>query len=246
LKGRVGDVHEEGHALQVFSLTASSRARTAIYWRLKGYAELLREFTDTAGALARGARVFEPGCGELSLASYVRAMTKRAGACVIDYVGIDPCLDLDRAEGKLSARDCSTAALSLVASSFLEWKGDEACFDLALIRFTVHHFPDQLDAWYGHIARHLRKGGMLLMADHILPDCSEESARLKDEWFGLLESATAVERTEEESEWLRHAYRDWDLFLPLANHRKALERTGFSVEVRCHYRDQAVLLATKL
>ena len=96
-------------------------------------------------------------------------------------------------------------------------------FDLVTCRIAPHHFPN-VQQFVNECARVLKKGGMLLVQDHVLPE-EDESARYVDqfetvrdpshnrafnqtEWKTMFESAgLTVEHTEEYIK--QHDFLDW-------------------------------------
>jgi len=112
---------------------------------------------------------------------------------------------------------------------------------------VLHHFPDQLTAWYSRVAYHLRSGGSYIRLDHMLPDSAHPQQRWLDD---LLQAATSVTSKSEQAEqdrlrWMAHLRRDWQLFLPAVCHLNALQRAGLHVRKFVTYRDQSILWLLK-
>ncbi|MEI6477688.1 MAG: class I SAM-dependent methyltransferase [bacterium] len=227
-------VSHEDHVIEYFDSLQTIEIFRAIRRAHPGYLRLIEDFGKLAQGHCEDSRVFEPGCATGAMASMVTLLGRYP---VMEYVGIDP------ANGAQYRSLRIPDEFRLVKQKFLEWSEPDL-FDVALSRFTVHHFPDKLDHWYGHIARHLIPNGRYLHMDHVFP---EDGETVRD---ALHELALAVpigesQNAADRDAWIRHFLYDWSLFLPVSTHLEAMARSGLRGSIAGQYRDQVIIEAVK-
>ncbi|HET7291253.1 MAG TPA: class I SAM-dependent methyltransferase [Vicinamibacteria bacterium] len=125
-----------------------------------------RLYEEVLGSCPAAGRVLEIGCGRGGGAAYL--LQERPG---LEYLGLDlstehVCACRRRLASLPLARFAVADAARLPVPS--------ACFDAALSVEACHHFED-LDAFYGEVARVLRRGGVLLLAG--IWEAGRDSAR---------------------------------------------------------------------
>lgn len=134
---------------------------------------------------------------------------------VASVAAIDPTPEMLTVAGRLAAeRGITNVTFTLATADALPFP--DATFDIAISRFSVHHWP-QPDAAFREIGRVVRPGGRLAFVDMLAPeegpldtflnavellrDPSHARSLRASEWLALLHAAGFVGRVE----------RAWDL-----------------------------------
>jgi tRNA (cmo5U34)-methyltransferase len=115
--------------------------------------------------------------------------------------------------------------------------------DVIAASFSLHHIRTRRRkaAVYRRCFRALRPGGLLVIADCCVASDERQRARDRDAWRAHLERSYRRARAEG---YLRAWAKD-DVYFPLQDELRLLERAGFSVEVRWRRRSFAVLVCRK-
>jgi len=186
------------------------------------YDELIAEVARALGHAARPLRiVVDLGIGTGALA---RACLESAPGARIWGIDADPdMIAIARVRlGRLSRR------VMMTKGSFL----DEALppCDAIVASYALHHIrtPGAKLAFYGRCYRALRPGGVLINGDCAPASTPRGFARDLDTWYAHL-AKTFGSRARG-----RRVYQSWadeDVYVPLAEEIRLLERTGFAVDV---------------
>jgi len=186
------------------------------------YDELIPEVARALDHATRPVRlVVDLGIGTGALA---RACLEHAPAARVWGIDADPdMLAIARARlGRLSRR------VTMTVGSFLD-EALPSC-DAMVASYSLHHIrtPRAKLAFYRRCSRALRPGGVLINGDCAPASTPRGFARDLDLWFAHL-GKTFGSRARG-----RRVYESWadeDVYLPLAEEIRLLERAGFAVDV---------------
>jgi SAM-dependent methyltransferase len=186
------------------------------------YDELISEVARALDHAARPVRiVVDLGIGTGALA---RACLEHAPRARVWGIDTDPdMMAIARARlGPLSRR------LTMTAGSFLD-EALPSC-DAIVASYSLHHIRTRRAklAFYRRCYRALRPGGVLITGDCAPASSPRGFARDLDLWFAHL-GKTFGSRTRG-----RRVYESWadeDVYVPLADEMRLLERAGFAVDV---------------
>jgi SAM-dependent methyltransferase len=200
------------------------------------YDELIAEVARALDHAARPVRtVVDLGVGTGALA---RACLERAPAARV--LGIDADADMmaiARARlGRLSRR------VTMTTGSFLD-EALPSC-DAMVASYSLHHIRTRRakQAFYRRCYRALRPGGVLINGDCAPASTPRGFARDLDVWF------THLAKTFGSRARGRRIYESWadeDVYVPLAEENRLLERAGFAVDVPWRRSPFAVIVASR-
>ena len=131
------------------------------------------------GAIRPGEDVLDIGCGAGMDTLIAAQMTGETGT----VTGIDMTPDM-AAKGRRSAAEMGLSNVTIVDGSAERLPFGDASFDVVISNGVIHLIPDK-DAVFSEIARVLRPGGRIQLADvTIQRPVSEEGRRNIDLWTG--------------------------------------------------------------
>jgi len=186
------------------------------------YDELIAEVARALDHAARPVRaVVDLGIGTGALA---RACLERAPAARI--WGIDA--DADMMAIARTRLGCLSRRVTMTTGSFLD-EALPAC-DAMVASYALHHIRTRRakQAFYRRCYRALRPGGVLINGDCAPASTPRGFARDLDVWY------THLEKTFGSRARGRRVYESWadeDVYVPLAEETRLLERAGFAVDV---------------
>jgi len=201
------------------------------------YDELIPEVARALGHATRPVRlVVDLGIGTGALA---RACLEHTPAARIWGIDADPdMMAIARTRlGRLSRR------VTMTAGSFLD-EALPSC-DAMVASYSLHHIrtPRAKLAFYRYCYRALRPGGVLINGDCAPASTPRGFARDLDLWFAHL-GKTFGSRARG-----RRVYESWadeDVYLPLAEEIRLLQRAGFAVDVPWRRSPFAVIVGSRI
>jgi tRNA (cmo5U34)-methyltransferase len=200
------------------------------------YDELVHE---AAGALRHAARpirrIVDLGVGTGALANACLDVMPRASIWGIDA---DPAM-MRVVPARLGRR---ARQVTLVEGSFLDTPVPAT--DAVVATYSLHHIRQRRDkaAFYRRCFRAIRPGGVFISGDCAPASSPSALARDLDVWFAHL-GRTFGSRARG-----RRVYESWaeeDVYVPLADERRLLERAGFRVEIPWRRSPFAVIVGIK-
>ena len=186
------------------------------------YDELITEVARALDHAARPVRtIVDLGIGTGALA---RACLEQAPAARIRGIDADPAM-MAIARARLKG---VSGRVTMTTGSFLD-APLPAC-DAIVASYSLHHIRTRRakQAFYRRCFRALRAGGVLINGDCAPASTPRGFARDLDVWF------THLARTFGSRARGRRVYESWadeDVYVPLAEERRLMERAGFAVDV---------------
>ena len=200
------------------------------------YDELIAEVARALDHAARPVRtIVDLGIGTGALAG--ACLERAPGARVWGIDADADMMSIARTRlGRLSSR------VTMTTGSFLE-EALPSC-DALVASYSLHHIQTRRDkqAFYRRCYRALRPGGVLINGDCAPASTPRGVARDLDVWFSHL-GKTFGSRARG-----RRVYESWgdeDVYVPLAEENRLLERAGFAVDVPWRRSPFAVIVACR-
>jgi ubiquinone/menaquinone biosynthesis C-methylase UbiE len=200
------------------------------------YDELIGEAARALDHAARPLRqIVDLGVGTGALARACLAVRPRARLWGIDA-------DASMLQVARARLDGAARRVTLISGSFLDVP-IPAC-DAIVASYSLHHIRSrrQKRAFYGRCFRALRPGGVLITGDCAPASTRRGFARDLDTWI------THLARTFGDRAKARRVYDSWaegDVYVPLADETRLLERAGFVVDVPWRRSPFAVIVGVK-
>jgi tRNA (cmo5U34)-methyltransferase len=218
--------------LQITPAQYDRRIRTLI----PHYDELVHEAARALGHAARPVRrIVDLGVGTGALAAACLEVAPRARVWGID---VDPAM-MRVVPARLGRR---ARHVTLVHGSFLDTAVPPA--DAVVATYSLHHIRQRRDkqAFYRRCFAAIRPGGVFIIGDCAPAAAPPAFARDLDLWFDHL-GRTFGGRAKG-----RQVYESWadeDVYVPLADECRLLERAGFDVEIPWRRSPFAVIVGLK-
>lgn len=201
---------------------------------------LMELFVAELVALPSSAVVVEVGMGNGSLAQQLLQQLP----AISRYVGIEP------AEAMVAAipQDLlSDSRFQVVNRGFEDWYTQPSAADAVISRYVLHDFPDQLESWYGKIARALKPGGIFLNLDVTVAENSGQTRANLEEIVRLARGVVVDDPEEARAKkvFIRHLQGEIERYRPLGYHLGLLMRFGLVPNVIAQSGNNYLLCATK-